>query len=93
MFQFTPVLEYDELNPNEDYLIRISGFGEALLRANGERLESTKYEKGFEQFKEFPLPKKLIKDGKLKITFDKPDEEHLNWRQHSRVTDVWIIKL
>ena len=92
LFQFTPVLEYAELNPNSDYLIRVAGFGEALLRANGERLTPTKYEKGFEQFKEFPLSKELIKDGKLKITFDKPDEEHLNWRQQSRVTDVWVLK-
>ena len=93
LFQFTPVLEYDELDPNTDYLIRVSGYGEALLRANGERLKPTKYEKGFEQFKEFPLPKELISNGKLKITFDKPDEEHLNWRQQSKVTDVWILKL
>ena len=92
LFQFTPVLEYAELDPNSDYLIRVVGFGEALLRANGERLTPTKYEKGFEQFKEFPLSKELIKDGKLKITFDKPDEEHLNWRQQSRVTDVWVLK-
>ncbi len=92
LFQFTPELAYDELNPNADYLIRVSGYGEALLRANGVRLKPTKYEKGFEQFKEFPLPKELIKDGKLKITFDKPDEEHLNWRKQSRVTDVWILK-
>ena len=92
LFQFSPVLEYNELNPNVNYLIRVSGFGEALLRANGERLNPTKYEKGYEEFKEFPLPKELIKEGKLKITFDKPDEEHLNWRKQSRVTDVWIIK-
>jgi hypothetical protein len=92
LFQFSPVLEYNELDPNSDYLIRVAGFGEALLRANDERLTPTKYEKGFEQFKEFPLSKELIKDGKLKITFDKPDEEHLNWRQQSRVTDVWVLK-
>ena len=92
LFQFSPVLEYDELDPNTNYLIRVSGYGEALLRANGERLKPTKYEKGFEQFKEFPLPMELITDGKLTITFDKPDEEHLNWRQQSRVTDVWILK-
>ncbi len=92
LFQFTPVLEYTRLDPNSDYLIRVAGFGEALLRANGERLIPTKYEKGFEQFKEFPLSKELIKDGKLKITFDKPDEDHLNWRQQSRVTDVWVLK-
>ena len=92
LFQFEPVLEYTELDPNANYLIRVSGYGEALLRANGERLKPTKYEKGFEQFKEFPLSKELIKDGKLKITFDKPDEEHLNWRQQSRVTDVWVLQ-
>ena len=92
LFQFSPVLQYNELDANADYLIRVSGYGEALLRANGELLKPTKYEKGFEQFKEFPLPKKLIKDGKLKITFDKPDEEHLNWRKQSRVTDVWVLK-
>jgi hypothetical protein len=92
LFQFTPELQYNELDPNTRYLIRVCGYGEALLRANGERLKPTKYERGADQFKEFPIPDGLIKDGKLKITFDKPDEEHLNWRQHSRVTDVWVIK-
>ena len=92
LFQFTPTLEYRDLDPGSNYLIRVSGYGEALLRANGERLKPTKYEKGFEEFKEFPLPKDLIKDGHLKISFDKPDEEHLNWRKQSRVTDVWLIK-
>lgn len=92
LFQFTPTLEYHELDPKANYLIRVSGFGEALLRANDQRLVPTKYEKGFEEFKEFPLPKDLIKDGTLKLSFDKPDEEHLNWRKQSRVTDVWLIK-
>lgn len=92
LFQFTPTLAYDELDSNSDYIIRVSGYGEALLRANGQRLKPSKYEKGFEQFKEFPLSKDIIKDGKLKITFDKPDEEHLNWRKQSRVTDVWVLK-
>lgn len=92
LFQFTPTLSYEGLDPNANYLIRVSGYGEALLRANGERLKPTKYEKGYEEFKEFPLPKALIKDGKLNITFDKPDEENLNWRKQSRVTDVWILK-
>jgi hypothetical protein len=92
LFQFSPILQYDELDPDADYSIRVTGYGEALLRANGERLKPTKYDKGFEQFKEFPLPKELIKHGKLKITFDEPDEGHLNWRKQSRVTDVWILK-
>ena len=92
LFQFTPALAYNGLDPNANYMIRVSGFGEALLRANGQLLEPTKYEKGFEEFKEFPLSKALIKDGELKLSFDKPDEEHLNWRKQSRVTDVWLIK-
>ena len=92
LFQFSPVLEYNELDSSSDYLIRVSGYGEALLRANGELLKPTKYEKGFEEFKEFPLTKGMIKNGKLKITFDKPNEEHLNWRKQSRVTDVWVLK-
>ena len=92
LFQFTPELQYTELDPNTNYLIRVSGFGEALLRANGELLKPTKYEKGFEHFKEFPLSKTLLKDGKLKITFDKPNEENMNWRSQSRVTDVWVLK-
>jgi hypothetical protein len=92
LFQFTPELQYNEIDPNSDYLIRVSGQGEALLRANGVRLKPTRYEKGSGQFKEFPLPKALIREGKLNITFDKPNEEHLNWRAQSRVTDVWVLK-
>jgi hypothetical protein len=92
LFQFTPELQYNDLDPKANYLIRVAGLGEALLRANDKRLISTKYEKGFGEFKEFPLPKELIKEGKLKITFDKPDEEHLNWRDQSRVSDVWLLK-
>ncbi len=92
LFQFTPTLAYDGLDPNAEYLIRVSGYGEALLRANGERLKPTKYDKGFEEFKEFPLPKGLIKDGRLMLSFDTPDEEHLNWRVQSKVTDVWVLK-
>ena len=32
LFQFSPVLEYNELDPNTDYLIRVTGYGEALRR-------------------------------------------------------------
>ncbi len=92
LFQFTPTLEYSELDSQGEYLIRVAGYGEALLRANGQRLKPTKYKKGYEEFKEFPLPKDLIKEGNLKITFDKPHEEHLNWRKQSRITDVWLLR-
>ena len=47
----------------------------------------------FEEFKEFPLSPKYVSDGKISISFDEPEESHLNWRQHSKVFDVWVLKL
>ncbi len=92
LFQFAPTLAYHRLDPEADYIIRVAGYGKAILRANGQRLTPTIYNKELETFKEFPLPKELIKDGHLEITFDRPDESHLNWRQYSKVTDVWLLK-
>jgi len=91
LFQFLPILEYTGLDTESDYLIRVSGYGEALLRANGTRLKATLYNKELETFKEFILPKELIGEGNLKISFDRPDEAHLNWRRYSKVTDLWLI--
>ncbi|MFM6947685.1 MAG: hypothetical protein ACKOWQ_01605 [Aquirufa sp.] len=92
LFQNFPQLEYADLDPNGHYFIRISGYGEALLRVDGERLEPTLYQKGFEEFKEFPLSPKYVSDGKIAVSFDQPEESHLNWRQHSKVFDIWLIK-
>jgi hypothetical protein len=91
LFQFSPTLQYTGLEADTDYLIRVSGYGEALIRANGTRLEPTLYNKELETFKEFILPKELISEGSLKLTFDRPDEAHLNWRKYSKVTDLWLI--
>jgi hypothetical protein len=87
-------LAYHHLDPHATYRVRLTGYGQAKLRANGQLLTSTsdgKYDIG--EFKEFPVPANLIKDGKLKLTFDLPtDEAHLNWRQQSRVSEVWLLK-
>jgi hypothetical protein len=93
LFQNFPVLRYYDLDPNGRYLLRIAGFGEALLRVDGERIEPTLYNKGYEEFKEFPLNPRFVSDGKMDVTFDQPEESTLNWRQRSKVSDVWLIKL
>jgi hypothetical protein len=93
LYQNFPKLDYSDLDPNGQYLIRVSGYGDALLRVDGERIEPTAYPKGFEEFKEFPLSPKYVSDGKLSISFDEPEESHLNWRQHSKVFDIWVLKL
>ena len=91
-FQHAPILAYEDLDPNGRYLVRIGGYGDALLRADGRRLEPVLYDKGLEEFKEFIIPRHLVGDGKLRITFDRPEESHLNWRHRSRVSDVWLLK-
>ena len=86
-------MRYDHLDTTAHYVIRITGYGESLLRANGVRLTPGLYHKGVGELKEFAVPPELSKTGTLLLTWDTIDEEHLNWRQHSRVTEVWLIKL
>jgi len=92
LFQNFPVLIYNDLDPEGHYIIRISGYGEALLRVDGERIDPSLYNKGLEEFKEFPLSRKYVSDGKIEVTFDQPEESHLNWRQHSKICDIWLLK-
>jgi len=92
LFQNFPVVEYNDLDPDGRYLIRIAGYGEALLRIDGVRVAPVLYHKELEEFKEFLVPQKLVRDGFLQISFDIPEESHLNWRQHSKVCDIWLIK-
>lgn len=92
LFQNFPKLEYEDLDPKGSYTIRISGQGDALLRVDGERVRPVIYNKGVEEFKEFQLNPKFISDGKISISFDEPEESHLNWRQHSKVFDIWLLK-
>ena len=92
VFQYEPVLEYRHLDPDGRYLIRVSGYGDALIRVDGERLEPVVYNKAYETFKEFVVPGRLVGDMEIRVTFDKPEESRLNWRQYSKVSDVWLIK-
>ena len=92
LFQNFPRLEYVDLDPNGRYTIRVAGFGEALVRVDGERIDPTFYYKGLEEFKEFKVSPRFVSDGKLTLTFDQPEESKLNWRQQSKVCDVWLLK-
>jgi hypothetical protein len=87
-------LAYHHLDPQATYRVRLTGYGQAKVRANGQLLTPTregKHEIG--EFKEFAVPANLIKDGKLGLTFDAlPDEAQLNWRKQSRVSEVWLLR-
>ncbi len=92
VYQNDPILEYEDLDPNARYLIRVTGFGDALIRVDGERLEPLAYDKELEGFKEFIVPRHVVGDGKMTVTFDRPEESHLRWKYFSRISDVWLIK-
>ncbi|KAA3659172.1 MAG: hypothetical protein DWQ10_09425 [Calditrichaeota bacterium] len=92
LFQWEPVLEYENLDFNGRYIIRVCGQGDALLRADGKRLEPVLYNKGLGEFKEFVVPKHITQDGRMRVSFDVPEESHLRWTQFSHISDVWVIK-
>ncbi len=92
LFQHLPEIVYTDLDLNATYTIRIAGRGEALLRVNGERIAPSAYPKELETFKEFHLSSKHIKNGKIVVTFDEPDELNLSWREQSTICDVWLLK-
>ena len=84
---------YHHLDTNGSYRVRLTGYGQAKLRANGQLLTPTVNGKEIGEFKEFLVPPELLKDGKLLLTFDSlPEEAHLNWRRQSRVSEVWLLK-
>ncbi|GAB3257602.1 hypothetical protein GCM10027347_20210 [Larkinella harenae] len=91
-FQNNPTLEYDNLDPGARYIIRVAGEGDALLRVDGQRIHPTVYHKELETFKEWIVPLSLTQDGRLSVTFDEPEESHLNWRKRSKISDVWLLK-
>ncbi|MBS1933663.1 MAG: hypothetical protein JST96_06665 [Bacteroidetes bacterium] len=85
-------IEYNGIDSTAKYTIRVTGFGECLLKVNGKRVDHTLYGKGIGEIKEFPVPNDLIHNGKISVTFDDINEDDINWRQQSRITEIWLIK-
>ena len=84
---------YEGIDPERNYVIRSCGYGQALLRVNGERLVASVNGKEMGEFKEFAVPEKFVKTRKLVLTWDRPtDEGQLNWRQQSRLAEVWLLR-
>lgn len=92
LFQRQPELDYKDLDPNGRYVLRVVGFGDALLRVDGHRLSPTIYNKEEGTIKEWVIPPALTRDGSISVTFDGPEESHLNWRKNSKISDVWLLK-
>jgi hypothetical protein len=85
-------MEYGNIDTSARYTVKVNGMGECLLKINGQRVAPSRYGKGYGEIKEFPVPQALVQQGKLVLTWDNIDEDFLNWRKQSRVTEVWLIK-
>lgn len=92
VYMSRPRLRYEGLAPDASYTIRLTGYGEALLEVDGERIEPTRYEREPGGFKEFPIPRRLTSKGWIEVSFADPGEQHLNWRHRSRISDIWLLK-
>lgn len=85
-------LRYEGVDPDADYIVRTTGHRDCLLRVNGKRVDPEIDGKGIGEIKEFPIPRKLYEDGLIELTFDRPLEPGVNWRDASRLTEVWLIR-
>lgn len=84
---------YDGLDPLATYTIRCGGYGKFLLRIDGELAEGAGQHFEMGENQSFVVPTRLLEDSKLVLTWDRPsDEGHLNWRKHSRLAEIWLIK-
>jgi hypothetical protein len=72
-------------------VIRTSGYGTCLLSIDGERVRPAIDHTGIGEFKEFPVPRALLADGTLHLTFERP-AERVNWRYQSRLSEIWLLK-
>lgn len=84
---------YEGLPADGRYVVQSTGYGQALLRINGERVTPSFDGREIGQKKEFPVDSEFSKGGRLVLTWDRPaDEGNLNWRNRSRLAEVWLLK-
>lgn len=90
--QWPVAVDYDGLDLDAIYTVRLTGQGESPLRGDGVQLPVIKRASQVGEFQVFEVPGELIADGALSLTWDKVDESHLHWSQHSHVAEVWLLK-
>ena len=74
-------------------MVRESGFGAPILKIDGQVIEPTKGGKELGDIREFPVNPKFLHNGKLTLHWEHAhNEEGLNWRNRSRVAEVWLIR-
>jgi hypothetical protein len=83
---------YERLDPEASYVLRLNGVGDARPKIDGAAAAPSAYSKVLGELKEYPVPAAAVADGRVVVTFEPIDEQHLNWRQHSRLSEAWLVK-
>ena len=85
-------LVYEQIDPTASYVVRLNGNGDVRLRINGVMATPRTYGTALGDFKEYDVPPDAVRTRKLTLTFDDIDESDRNWRQHSRLHEVWLLR-
>lgn len=83
---------YNGLDPDASYVLRMTGNGDAHIRADGYALTPSITGKSIGELKEFPIPKALTADRQLTLIWDAEEQSELNWRDYATVAEVWLLK-
>ncbi len=85
---------YQGLDPDAQYRLRITGFGRPQIEVDGERINNSD-ENGIElgEFKEYMVPSQSFQDREIIVKWTLPTEDlKKNWRQQSRICEIWLLK-
>jgi len=72
----------DKGNDEAAYTVRVTSPRKVQLRIDDERVARRVNDTGIVELQEFPVPKELIRDGKLELT----------WGGMSYVSEIWLLK-
>ncbi|MGC8737776.1 MAG: alpha-glucuronidase family glycosyl hydrolase [Candidatus Hydrogenedens sp.] len=86
--------QYQGLEPSATYILRIIGLGKPQIMIDGKKMNSSD-EKVIElgEFKDYIIPLESIQDREIIVKWTLPiDDLKKNWRQHSRICEMWLLK-
>jgi hypothetical protein len=87
-------ITYSDLDSSGHYMVRLFAQRESPLVIDGVKAKLIEKGETFDQVTEqiFEVPDAALQDGRITLTWEALNEEHLNWRQHHYVTDIWVMK-
>ncbi len=87
-------ITYNNLDTTSPYVVRLFSQRESPLVIDGIKARLLKTGETFDKVTEqvFEVPLEASRDGRIKLTWQTPDESHLNWRDRHYVTDIWVMK-